>query len=161
MRDGKIKYLGRKDFQVKIRGYRIELGEIESVLSELETVKECVVEAVEYGEEKRLVGYVVGASEKPPSKDDILEQLRNKLPDYLVPWDIVVLGEMKRNPNGKVDRAKLPRPEEMRLERTPREANSPGEELLEGIWEEVLKSEGIGLEEDFFEAGGHSLLATR
>ena len=160
-RDGNIEYLGRQDQEVKIRGYRIELGEIEAILNGHEDVRESVLEAIEFGGEKRLVAYIVGQREGRPDKKEIREYLQRKLPDYMVPWKIMGLTEIPLSQNGKLDRKRLPSPEETGRGENVQAATSPAEGLLTGIWEEVLKRERIGVEENFFEAGGHSLLAMR
>src|SRR5262249_28818329 len=105
--DGKIDYLGRVDNQVKIRGYRIELGEIEGVLNERREVRQSVVitSEDEIGG-RRLIGYVVG--EEETTAVELKRYLRERLPDYMVPEAILVLGEMPLTANGKIDRERLP-----------------------------------------------------
>jgi amino acid adenylation domain-containing protein len=159
--DGNIEFLGRIDHQVKIRGFRIELGEIEVALQRCEGVREAVVLARE-GElgEKRLVAYVVPAF-GALAVADLRAQLSSFLPEYMVPSAWVFLDNLPLNPNGKIDRNALPAPELSGDSLgigyvAPRNAT---EELLVGIWTEVLKVERIGVHDNFFALGGHSLLA--
>jgi amino acid adenylation domain-containing protein len=160
--DGKIEFLGRADDQVKVRGYRIELGEIEAVLRAHPMVKQCVVVAreVERGD-KRLLGYVVG--EDGMAQAELSKYVRERLPEYMAPEAILLLEEMPVNANGKIDRKRLPLPNDgsRRLERTYAGARTPVEEIVVGIFEEVLQIDRVGRDENFFEIGGHSLLATR
>ncbi|HEV3050105.1 MAG TPA: condensation domain-containing protein, partial [Longimicrobium sp.] len=156
--DGKIEFLGRADHQVKIRGFRIELGEIEVRLAELPEVREAVVVAREdVPGDRRLVAYVVGAVEV----DALRAHLRQSLPEYMVPGAFVVLDRLPLTANGKVDRKALPAPELASAQDRYVAPRTPTEEVLAGIWAEVLRLERVGVEESFFELGGHSLLATR
>ena len=159
--DGAVEFLGRRDDQVKIRGFRIEPGEIEAVLESHPAVRECVVLARgETGEDRRLVAWVVL---NPADPSDLSAWLRGKLPDYMVPAAFVVLDALPLTPNGKVDRAALPEPVRSVDARSSAPAD-PVEELLAGIWAEVLKlppGERVGVHDDFFSLGGHSLLATQ
>ncbi|HVR95001.1 MAG TPA: amino acid adenylation domain-containing protein [Thermoanaerobaculia bacterium] len=149
--DGAVEFLGRIDHQVKVRGFRIELGEIEAVLGSHPAVRECVVLAREV-----LVAYVVGNAEPEALK----KFLGRKLPDYMVPAVFVALDALPLTPSGKVDRRALPDPERPRS--APAEAAAdPVEDLLAGLWAEVLGLDRIGRDEDFFALGGHSLLATQ
>src|SRR4029077_18822292 len=166
---GSLEYVGRKDGQVKVRGYRVELGEIERVVSGYEGVKECVVgvrgrQGGGEGEgEKVLVAYVVGEGEGKKLR----EYVKGRLPEYMVPGAVVRVEEMPLTGNGKVDRRKLAemkeREEEGGQEGEGEEeragARTVGEELVAGIWGEVLGVERVGMEENFFDLGGHSLLA--
>nr|APD71467.1 non-ribosomal peptide synthetase 6 [Streptomyces sp.] len=163
--DGQLDYIGRVDHQVKVRGYRIELGEIETVLTELPEVARAVVVAREVGPgDTRLVGYLVPATdagEAAPALDTtaVRERIKGSLPEYMVPSVLVPLDAFPLTPSGKVDRKALPAPE---LERTAgREADSPAEEILRGLFADVLGLPEVGVDEDFFALGGHSLLATR
>ena len=159
--DGNIEFVGRKDNQVKIRGYRIELGEIENVIREYEGVVEAVVVVREDEPgQKRLVGYVVWW-EGTEGDSQLRSYLQGKLPEYMVPGQIMMLEALPLTPNGKVDRKALPEPR-MDLKAEGYEGpRTPVEELLVGIWQEVLKVERVGIHDNFFELGGHSLLATQ
>src|SRR5262245_29406599 len=159
-KDGSVEYLGRIDHQVKIRGYRIELGEIEAAINEHPSVEQVIVLAREDEPgEKRLVGYVVARQQV--SVRELREYLLERLPDYMAPGAIVQLEAMPLTPNGKIDRRALPKPElngEGRLYVGPRTAV---EEIVCGIWAEVLRVEQVGVYDNFFELGGHPLMATQ
>ncbi|HEU4559707.1 MAG TPA: condensation domain-containing protein, partial [Longimicrobium sp.] len=156
--DGTLEYLGRLDAQVKVRGFRIELGEVEAALRRHHRVRECVVVAREdQPGEKQLVAYVVGGMET----DALRAHLRQSLPEYMVPGAFVFLETLPLTPNGKLDRKALPAPDHAPVEGEYVAPRTPAEEVLAGIWAEVLRLERVGVEESFFELGGHSLLATR
>src|SRR6267142_2519108 len=162
-RDGNLEYLGRLDEQVKIRGFRIELGEIEAVLREHGGVRQAVV-VVREGEpgEQRLVAYVVPEEGKVPDARELRSHLQARLPEYMVPWAYVVMESLPLTANGKLDRRGLPQPERERGSESSYVApRTAVEEILCGIWAEVLRLERVGVEDNFFELGGHSLLATQ
>jgi acyl carrier protein len=162
--DGKIEFLGRIDHQVKIRGFRIELGEVESVLGRHPAVEEAVVIAREdVPGDKRLVAYVVASHEPTPTFSELRSFLEEKLPDYMIPAAFVPLDAMPLTDNGKVDRRALPAPDRMRpdLQEAFVAPRSQSEELVVGIWSNVLGLERIGVYDSFFELGGHSLLAVQ
>src|SRR5438552_11153789 len=162
--DGNIEFIGRIDHQVKIRGFRVELGEIESVLAEHPAVREAVVLARgETTDDKRLVAYIVPAERAAPSLSAIRDHLKERLPDYMLPAAVVFLAALPLTPNGKVDRRALPAPDATRPELAsaylaPR---TPVEEVLAGIWADVLNLERVGVHDNFFELGGDSLSANR
>uniref|UniRef100_UPI003B3A4898 amino acid adenylation domain-containing protein n=1 Tax=Longimicrobium sp. TaxID=2029185 RepID=UPI003B3A4898 len=155
--DGTLEFLGRTDFQVKIRGFRIELGEIEAALRSHDAVRECAVLARAYAGDARVVAYVVGDVEA----DAIRAHVRRILPDYMVPGAFALLDALPLTPNGKLDRKALPAPDLASAGDRYVAPRTPAEEVLAGIWAEVLRLERVGVEESFFELGGHSLLATR
>jgi pyochelin synthetase len=161
--DGNIEFLGREDFQVKVQGYRIELGEIEARLQECAGVDLCIVIVREDTlREKRLVGYVVpkqGMSIEPAA---VREQLRAKLPEYMVPAAIVVLDRFPLTPNGKVDRKGLPAPSRSAEAGAASGASRDSLDLqLTKLWERVLNVQPIGIRDNFFDLGGNSLVAVR
>ncbi|HEV2149835.1 MAG TPA: amino acid adenylation domain-containing protein [Longimicrobiaceae bacterium] len=161
--EGVLEFLGRDDHQVKIRGFRIELGEIEAALAGHPEVRECVAVAAEVAPgERRLVAYLVGR-DGPPPVPELRERLQASLPEYMVPAAFVTLDALPLTPNGKVDRRALPPPEFGRdalRERyvAPRTAT---EEVLAGIWSEVLGVERVGVYDNFFALGGYSILAVQ
>jgi acyl carrier protein len=160
--DGEIEFVGRRDQQVKIRGFRIELGEIEAALGQHEAVRQAVVlaRANERGE-KRLVAYIVAAEEI--SGSELRLYLKERLPEYMLPAVFVTVAELPLTPNGKVDRGALPAPEGLADDQSGAyEAPQTAiEEVLAGIWAEVLGVERVSRRGNFFDIGGHSLLATR
>ncbi|HEV2734757.1 MAG TPA: amino acid adenylation domain-containing protein, partial [Longimicrobiaceae bacterium] len=154
----KLEFVGRLDAQVKIRGFRIEPEEIEAVLSVHEAVREArVVAQVDEAGETRLVAYVVGDVDA----EGLRGHLRGSLPDYMVPAAFVVLESIPLTPNGKLDRKALPAPDFAPAEERYVAPRTPTEEVLAGIWGEVLGIERVGTGDNFFALGGHSLLATR
>ncbi|MET0398838.1 MAG: amino acid adenylation domain-containing protein, partial [Longimicrobiaceae bacterium] len=158
--DGTLEFLGRADQQVKIRGFRIEPGEVEAALVALPGVAGAVVEVREDAGEKRLVGYVVPA-DPALTTGAVREALRAGLPEYMVPSAFVLLDALPTTPSGKVDRRALPAPGWEHAAGAYAAPRTPTEELLAGIWAEVLGHGRVGVDEDFFALGGHSLLAMR
>ena len=162
--DGNIEFLGRIDNQVKIRGFRIEVGEIEAVLAQHPSVQETVVIAREdVPGDKRLVAYVVSAQEPALTISELRSFLKEKLPDYMVPSAFVTLDALPLTPNGKLNRRALPAPDWTKRDReetfvAPR---TLVEEVLAGIWSQVLGLEQPSIHDNFFELGGHSLLAVQ
>ncbi|OOQ43881.1 non-ribosomal peptide synthetase [Pseudomonas fluorescens] len=152
--DGVFDYVGRIDHQVKVRGFRIELGEIEARLREQAGVNDALVVVRDNGQGPQLVGYVVAA------QDDGLgprcqAALRESLPDYMVPTQVVVLPRFPLTPNGKLDRKALPDPAFTGRDYVaPR---TPLEWALADIWQQVLGIEKVGITDNFFELGGDSL----
>ncbi|GMU11502.1 non-ribosomal peptide synthetase [Corallococcus caeni] len=157
--DGQLEYLGRADFQVKVRGYRIELGDIEAALAAHPGVRESVVVVREdVPGDKRLVGYVTGEAVDVAA---VRASLQQRLPAYLVPSAFMVLESLPLTSNGKVDRNALPKPEGEAGAPDATAPLTPTEELLAGVFAQVLGVERVGRRDDFFEVGGHSLLAAR
>ncbi|WP_036544316.1 condensation domain-containing protein, partial [Nocardia rhamnosiphila] len=154
-----LEYLGRTDFQVKFRGQRIELGEIESALLAQPVVSQAVVTvaASELGEQ--LVAYVVPAPGAQIVSAALLDDLRDVLPIYMIPAVVMELDAFPLNTSGKLDRKALPAPVfEAREFRAP---STPIEEIVAGVFAEVLGVERIGADDDFFALGGNSLIATQ
>jgi amino acid adenylation domain-containing protein len=158
---GEIEYLGRLDYQVKIRGFRVELGEIELMLARHELVRDAVVMLREdVVGEKRLVAYMVGRDATSLKVDEVRSFLREHLPEHMIPQSFVWLEELPLSPNGKLDRRLLPSPERDR-EGAHGEYVAPqgdAEQIIAGLWREVLQVERVGVHDNFFDLGGHSLL---
>ncbi|WP_405165479.1 non-ribosomal peptide synthetase [Nocardia sp. NBC_01499] len=163
---GVLEFLGRADFQIKLRGYRIEPGEIEALLSERDGVAKAVVTLVrpEPGEnaEPLLAAYVVPAP-LPPGEvlhtEPLRDYLATRLPTHMVPQAIVLIDRLPLTGTGKVDRARLPRPEAVEPEFV-----APRDELesaIADIWAKALGMDRVGVRHNFFWLGGHSLLVTR
>lgn len=158
--DGSIEYLGRRDAQVKIRGYRVEPAEVEAALRRQKGISHAAVVAKEGPSGKRLVAYIV--ADEGVSGGQVRQALRQELPDYLTPQAIVPLGELPLTANGKLDRQRLMQMSEADHEPAagfPERPATTAEEIIAGIWQDVLKKESVGLTENFFDLGGHSLLA--
>ncbi|MGH8587482.1 MAG: condensation domain-containing protein, partial [Gammaproteobacteria bacterium] len=162
--DGAIEYLGRLDQQVKVRGFRIELEEIEHRLLQHPGVKQAVVVAREERPgDKRLVAYLIPT--KPPvdtvaSVESLRVYVGTVLPDYMVPSAFVYLEALPLNPNGKLDRTRLPKPD-VSAELAPQYVapRTETEAQLAPIWAQVLRVERVGIHDNFFALGGDSILA--
>ncbi|WP_414542078.1 amino acid adenylation domain-containing protein [Nostoc sp. CCY0012] len=168
--DGSIEFLGRIDHQVKIRGFRIELGEIEAKLIQHSVVQDSVVIVREDNPgDKRLVAYIVAKTDNLESvnNSELISNLRKyfkeNVPEYMIPSAFVLLEKLPLTPNGKIDRKALPIPDLTQFipESEFAAPVTPMEEMLVGIWTQVLGLEKVGVNDNFFELGGHSLLATR
>ncbi|HEY3973268.1 MAG TPA: amino acid adenylation domain-containing protein [Candidatus Sulfotelmatobacter sp.] len=161
--DGNVEYLGRIDHQVKLRGFRIELGEIEAVLGECTGVLQATVVVREDNPgDRRLVAYLIPAPGQEFDLERVRKEVKDKLPEYMVPSRFVVVQEFPMTTSGKVDRKALPPPA---LEReTSVEIVAPRNELeskLAGMFANVLGLPSVGVTDNFFDLGGHSLLAGR
>ncbi len=161
--DGSIEFLGRADNQVKIRGMRIEPDEIEAAIRKFPGVSEALVTAREFSPgDKRLVGYVKTAPGTGLSFDELRAFLRSRLAEYMVPSAFVRLDEFPLTPSGKVDRRALPAPEGTRQTRGAFAApQSEAERRITGIWQDLLRIDEVGRDDNFFDLGGHSLLIVR
>jgi amino acid adenylation domain-containing protein len=158
--DGELLCLGRVDQQVKVRGFRIELAEIESALALHPGVQESCVTVRAAGGEAELVAYLVPApGATPPSAGELLAYLRERLPDYMVPAALVNLPALPLTPNGKVDLSQLPAPDRARptLASAYSAPRSELERTIAALWQEELKVETVGVDDNFFDLGGHSL----
>jgi acyl carrier protein len=153
---GNIEYAGRNDFQVKIRGYRIELGEIELMLAQHPEVREAVVLARE-----RLTAYVVLNEQGTATAKQLKEFLKERLPEYMLPASFVVLDALPLTTTGKVDRNALPNQIGFDVEETYLAPRTALEQVLAGIFSQVLSLERVGVNDSFFDLGGHSLQATQ
>ncbi len=162
--DGSLEYLGRNDFQVKIRGFRIELGEIEARLAACAGVREAAVIARgDPSGDKRLIAYVVAADPaSAPTAAELRAALARDLADYMVPSAFVSLAALPLTANGKLDTAALPAPDADAVATETYVAPATAAELvLAAIWQDVLRLDRVGVDDNFFRLGGHSLLATR
>ena len=163
--DGKVEFLGRRDYQVKIRGFRVELGEIEAVLLEYPAIREVVVDYREFTNfpgERRLAAYFVSLDNQVVWPSDLRSFLRERLPEYMLPSFFIHMERLPLMQNGKVDRAALPDPQQERMETKEYKApESEVERILAQIWVDVLNLEQISVEDNFFDLGGHSLLAAQ
>ncbi|WP_328369807.1 non-ribosomal peptide synthase/polyketide synthase [Streptomyces sp. NBC_00445] len=154
--DGTLEYLGRTDDQVKIRGFRIELGEIADVLMRHDSLAHAAVVA----HDQRLVAYVVPAAGHTPDSGELRRHTAAALPDHMVPAAFVTLDALPLTPNGKLDRRALPAPD-FTTGTSDARPRTPHEEILCGLFADVLGLERVGIDDDFFMLGGHSLLAMR
>lgn len=158
--DGNIEYLGRLDDQIKIRGYRIETGEIEDRLRRIDGVADArVIGIFEPGRQPYLCAYVI----TPGGADSgaLSQALRAFLPDFMIPAHFIQVDRFPLTPNGKLDRKALPRPG---AGADPADCTPPrteAERQLLAIWKEVLNTDAIGIDTDFFSAGGDSISAIR
>ena len=166
--EGTIEFLGRTDDQVKVRGYRVELGEITQVLESHPAVGQSVVVLRTDGDDAELVGYVVlqsgyaAAHTERPTSDILREWVGTQVPGYMVPSVMVIMDALPLTPNGKVDKAGLPAPQGGAAVAPAYVApRTPAETQLTTIWTEVLKTERVGVTDNFMDLGGHSLMAIR
>jgi glycopeptidolipid biosynthesis protein len=154
--DGQLQYLGRDDEQVKIRGYRIELGEVQTALARLDGVHQAVVIAREDRPgDKRLVGYVTGTADPA----ELRAALAERLPAYMVPAAVVAIEALPLTVNGKLDKRALPAPEYRGTGGGYRAPATAVEEIIAGIYAQVLGVERVGVDDSFFDLGGDSILS--
>ena len=161
--DGTIEYLDRLDRQIKIRGFRVELGEIESAILEIPGVSQVAVELrPNAAGDEQLVAFIGAGKDHKVTADQLRNSLRNVLPDHMVPAAFLILETLPLTANGKIDRQSLQSLETFEKENvgfvSPREM---GEEMLAGLWREVLGTATIGVHDNFFQLGGDSLIATQ
>lgn len=183
--DGALAHLGRLDFQVKIRGYRIELGEIEASLVQLSEIRQAVVMPHEVTPgDMALVAYVVAEPGAEVEVQAVRARLRSGLPDYMIPRTVVVLDEIPRLPNGKINRKQLPPPmkglrdshqgvatasadsgavtgRDGVMNAGDASASDGAEGQIAEVWKELLNLDVVRPADNFFDLGGHSLLAVR
>ncbi|MFF0746733.1 non-ribosomal peptide synthetase [Streptomyces sp. NPDC004111] len=158
--DGTLLLIGRRDFQVKISGIRVETGEVESALKDLPDVREAVVMPfTDRLGERQLAAYLVAADGAKARPSVLRATLRGVLPDHAVPTAYVLLDELPLTPNHKIDRAALPDP--LVARETGPAAGVPGagplERAVAEAWREVLATDAVALDDNFFDLGGTSL----
>jgi acyl carrier protein len=152
-----------------VRGFRVELGEIAQAIRSHPGVDLAEVVLHRANDDAQVVGYVVPKREgyavshtDRPTAERLREWVSAQLPDYMVPSAIVLLEQMPLTPNGKVDRAALPAPDDAKSAAAQFVApRNEIEEQLCAIWRDVLKKERVGVTDNFLALGGHSLLAIR
>ena len=163
---GQLEFLGRSDFQVKIRGFRVELGEVDAVVHKLDGVRDALsVPRVDASNQKVLVTYVVPRLATPAgvglTAHDVKEHVARHLPDFMVPTHVVLLPDgLPVSVNGKVDRKALPDPLHATAKKVLRSPQTATEQALLPIWQGVLGTTELSIDDSFFDRGGHSLLAT-
>lgn len=156
--DGEIEFLGRIDHQVKIRGCRIELGEIEAVLAGLAGIRQAVVVPMQQGDGQELAAYYAAQSGIDPQW--LRRQLRQQLPEHMIPSTFIPLENLPLTSSGKVDRRVLSQPPRPSLSsQAGHPPLTPIQARLQALWCEALSLKSIGLHESFFDLGGHSLSA--
>ncbi len=163
--EGVVEYMGRLDFQIKIRGLRVELGEIEASIADNGLVKNCTVVAREHGAgDKQIVAYIIWQPGVTPKPEALRDELRKRLPDYMVPAHFVSLPSLPLSPNGKLDQRALPAPaqeESQRPEKFYSPPASQAEQRIAEIWRAVLGTAQVGILDNFFDLGGDSLRLMR
>lgn len=161
--DGSLEFLGRADAQIKLRGYRIELEEIRSALNACPAVSDSLARVIETASGPALIAYVVPENGANLQESGLLENLRQRLPTYMLPARLKFIGKFPLSPNGKIQLALLPPPDEYDpIARSP--VRRPGTELEHHIaeaWKNVLGLRDVDVERSFFDLGGHSLLLTQ
>ncbi|MEV5884236.1 non-ribosomal peptide synthase/polyketide synthase [Streptomyces sp. NPDC052020] len=157
--DGQLEYLGRTDQQVKVRGFRIELGEVEEALRACPGVAEAAATVRADDGHRRLAAYVVPAPGAAVEPAAVRRTLARTLPDYMVPPVVTVLDALPLNPNGKLDRGRLPDPGPAGPPAHHVAPRTPAERTLAAIWAEVLGVERVGADDNFFALGGDSILS--
>jgi natural product biosynthesis luciferase-like monooxygenase protein len=162
--DGEIDFVGRADQQVKVRGYRIEPGEVEATLRQYPGVRDvAVVVRDDKAGDKQLVAFVASDNVPELASTMLRNYLKKRLPEHMIPTAWVRMDSLPLTPNAKVDVRALPEPErdETALTGEHLAPRTLTEELVAEIWREVLRTERLGINDNFFDLGGHSLLATR
>jgi amino acid adenylation domain-containing protein len=162
--NGDVEFAGRADRQIKIRGFRVEPEEIEAALNRHEALRSSLVVVKEdRSGHRQLTAYLVAAVERPPGAGELRSFLRQRLPQHTIPTAYVYLEKLPLTPNGKLDRRALPDPDNGSTDRA--QGSSPPEteveKMIASIWRDVLHSERVRIDDNFFDLGGHSLLAVQ
>ncbi|MFF7061853.1 non-ribosomal peptide synthase/polyketide synthase [Pseudomonas sp. NPDC008258] len=165
--DGVVEYAGRIDHQVKVRGFRIELGEIEAGLQAQDAVRTALVITQPGVSGNQLVAYLIpveeqvldSAASQAVLREQIRSDLKNQLPDYMIPAHMLFLAGFPLTPNGKLDRRALPQPDANVLQGEYIEPKTELERQIAAIWASVLKLDQVGLLDNFFELGGDSIIS--
>jgi amino acid adenylation domain-containing protein len=159
--DGQLEFLGRADHQLKVRGFRIESGEIEAALQRHPSIGDAVVIGRrDRPGETRIVAYIVVAPGARARVEELRRWLAERLPEYMIPAEFVVLDALPRTAGGKPDRRALPAPrgERPELEREYAAPRGALEETIATMWADVLRVTRVGVHDNFFSLGGNSLL---
>ncbi len=159
--DDQLEYVGRVNTMIKMRGYRIELGEIEATLLDHKEITEAVIKVIEFdGEEPYLAAYVVMNSGSELDRHEIKEFLSKLLPEYMIPSAYIQIDSLPLTPSGKIDKNKLPLPEETDRKTTTDiiHVSNSYEMMIAEVWKAILNLEHVGKKDNFFDLGGHSLL---
>ena len=152
--DGQLEYFGRLDHQVKVRGFRIELGEVEAALLGHPGVRQAAVVARSDGANaQRLVAYLTAHEQPGPTAAELRAFLGQRLPEHMLPAAFVMLDQLPLTPNGKIDRRALPAPDYAAAQTEYTPPATPAEEVLAGVWAEVLGLEWVGVHDNFFGVG--------
>ncbi|MCI0488113.1 MAG: amino acid adenylation domain-containing protein, partial [Blastocatellia bacterium] len=160
---GSLEFLGRNDEQVKVRGFRIELGEVEAAIEQHEAVREAVVIVKNHEGEKRLIACVASNQPHSQAASEIADSLRAKLPEYMIPYAILLFDRLPLNKNGKIDRQALLRidPAEHETKKGYTAPRTSVEKRLAEVWASVLGVSRVGIHDNFFELGGDSIIGIR
>jgi amino acid adenylation domain-containing protein len=157
--DGEMEYLGRGDGQVKIQGFRIEVGEVEAAIVGHAAIREArVIAHTDAAGTKRLVAYYIAQHGTDLPARELSEFLGAKLPPWMIPSVYLPIEIFPLTPHGKVDYAALPAPTAGSAKTAGEISGTDLEELVAGVWRQVLGADHVGLEDNFFDIGGTSLL---
>ncbi|GGK23420.1 hypothetical protein GCM10010124_14870 [Pilimelia terevasa] len=157
--DGVLAFVGRSDDQVKLRGFRVEPGEVAAaLLTRPDVVAAAAVVREDEPGRQRLVAYAVAAAGTAPAPADLRAHLAATLPEPMVPVAVVLLDALPRTVTGKLDRRALPAPD-LAAAVTADAPRNPREELLAGLFAEVLRLPRVGVHDSFFALGGDSIVS--
>nr|BBH88096.1 hypothetical protein KTC_28470 [Thermosporothrix sp. COM3] len=164
MDDGQIMFIGRNDHQVKVAGYRVELNEIMLALNRQPEIRDCIVTVRDVqGKGKSIVAYLVAQEDSTPQVSRLRRSLARRLPHYMIPSFFIQMEALPTTPNGKIDLAALPEPEEANIlqDTASSLAVTPTEEKVMEIISSLLGLTGLSIQDNFFLLGGNSLLGTQ